>query len=35
MREELSIPKDALVFGRNGGWETFDLPFVKKAIQKF
>ena len=35
MREELSIPKDALVFGRNGGWETFDLPFVKKAIEKF
>ena len=34
MREELSIPKDALVFGRNGGWETFDLPFVKKAIEK-
>ena len=34
MREELSIPKDALVFGRNGGWETFDLPFVKKAIEQ-
>jgi len=34
MREELSIPKDALVLGRNGGWETFDLPFVKKAIQQ-
>ena len=32
MREELSIPNDALVLGRNGGWETFDLPFVKKAI---
>jgi len=34
MREELSIPKNALVFGRNGGWETFDLPFVKKAIEQ-
>jgi hypothetical protein len=34
MREELSIPKDALVLGRNGGWETFDLPFVKQAIQQ-
>jgi len=34
MREELSISKDALVFGRNGGWETFDLPFVKKAIEQ-
>ena len=32
MREELGIPSDALVFGRNGGWETFDLPFVKQAI---
>ena len=34
MREELSIPKDDLVFGRNGGWETFDLEFVKAAISK-
>jgi hypothetical protein len=34
MREELSIPKDSLVFGRNGGWETFDLPFVKQAIKQ-
>ena len=34
MREELSIPKDDLVLGRNGGWETFDLPFVKQAIQQ-
>jgi hypothetical protein len=32
MREELSIPKNALVFGRNGGWDTFDLPFVKESI---
>lgn len=32
MRSELGIPKDALVFGRNGGWETFDLFFVKEAI---
>ena len=32
MRNELGIPEDALVLGRNGGWETFDLPFVKEAI---
>jgi glycosyltransferase involved in cell wall biosynthesis len=32
MRDELGIPKDALVFGRNGGWDTFDLPFVKQSI---
>lgn len=31
-RSELGIPKDALVLGRNGGWETFDLSFVKEAI---
>ena len=34
MREELSIPKSDLVFGRNGGWETFDLGFVKSAISQ-
>ncbi len=33
-REELGIPKDALVLGRHGGKETFDLPFVKSAIEK-
>lgn len=32
MRNELNIPKDALVFGRNGGWDTFDIPFVKQSI---
>jgi glycosyltransferase involved in cell wall biosynthesis len=32
MRDELGIPKDDLVFGRNGGWDTFDLPFVKQSI---
>ena len=32
MRDELGITKDALVFGRNGGWDTFDLPFVKQSI---
>lgn len=34
MRDELNIPKDALVFGRNGGWETFDIQFVKDAIHQ-
>jgi hypothetical protein len=32
LRKELGIPKDALVIGRNGGWDTFDIDFVKKAI---
>lgn len=34
MRQKLSIPKDALVIGRNGGWETFDIQFVKDAVYR-
>jgi hypothetical protein len=34
MREELGIPKSDLIIGRNGGWETFDIDFVKHAIQQ-
>lgn len=34
MREELNIPKDSLVIGRNGGWETFDILFVKESIRQ-
>lgn len=33
LRNELNIPKDAIVFGRHGGNNTFDLSFVKKAIK--
>jgi hypothetical protein len=33
LRNELNIPEDATVFGRNGGHETFDLPFVKNVIR--
>lgn len=33
LRDDLNIPADAIVFGRNGGYETFDLPFVKKAVE--
>jgi glycosyltransferase involved in cell wall biosynthesis len=32
LRDELNIPKDAIVFGRHGGETTFDLPFVKRLI---
>lgn len=32
LRQELNIPKEAIVFGRHGGADTFDLTFVKKAI---
>lgn len=32
LRIELNIPKDAIVFGRHGGVETFDIPFVHQAV---
>jgi hypothetical protein len=32
LREELNIPKDAIVFGRTGGQDTWSLPFVTQAI---
>lgn len=32
MRDELGIPKDALVFGRHGGKEQFNVPFVPAVI---
>jgi len=34
MRDELRIPKDAIVFGRYGGLETFDIEWVKKTIKE-
>ncbi|MDO3693449.1 hypothetical protein QVZ41_01130 [Wenyingzhuangia sp. chi5] len=35
LRKELNIPKKAVVFGRHGGGETFDIEFVKKTIKKY
>lgn len=32
LREELKIPKDAVVFGRYGGMDTFNIPFCWEAI---
>ena len=32
-REEFNIPKDSYVFGRYGGYDTFDLGFVHQAIR--
>lgn len=32
LRESLGIPKDAIVFGRYGGADTFDIPWVWDAI---
>lgn len=34
LRNDLGIPQDAIVFGRHGGAETFDIPFVKKTVKK-
>lgn len=33
LREELGIPKNALVFGRYGGMDTFDLGFVHAMVE--
>ena len=32
LRKELNIPDDAIVFGRHGGQDTFDIQFVKQTI---
>jgi hypothetical protein len=32
LRAELGIPPDATVFGRHGGYETFDIPFVREVV---
>lgn len=35
LREELGIPKDVVVFGRHGGSDSFDIPFVKNSISYY
>lgn len=32
-RDFLGIPQDALVIGRHGGFDSFDIPFVKKVVE--
>lgn len=34
LREQLGIPKNAIVFGRHGGYETFDIHFAKVAVME-
>lgn len=34
LRGILNIPKDAIVLGRLGGTDTFNIPFVKNVIEK-
>ena len=32
LRRKLGIPKGAKVFGRHGGWDTFNIPFARRAV---
>jgi hypothetical protein len=32
MRKELGIPDEAIVYGRHGGFETFDIEYVHKIV---
>lgn len=32
LRQELNIPEGAIVFGRHGGGDSFDIPWVKELI---
>lgn len=32
LREKLNIPKNAVVFGRHGGYETFSIDYVKRVV---
>jgi hypothetical protein len=34
LRESLGISTKARVFGRHGGWDTFNIPFVQKAVAR-
>ena len=34
LREQLKIPKDAVVFGRHGGYDAFDIPDAQKAVER-
>lgn len=32
LREKLGIPREARVFGRHGGWDTFNIPWVRELV---
>lgn len=32
LRDELGIPPGAVVFGRHGGWDSFDIPFARDTV---
>jgi hypothetical protein len=33
-RGKLGIPRQAKVFGRHGGWDTFNIPFVRETVRR-
>lgn len=33
-RSKLGIPRGARVFGRHGGWDTFNIPFARRVVAK-
>lgn len=34
LRKKLGIPREAKVFGRHGGWDTFNIPFVRREVAR-
>ena len=34
LKRKLKIPSGAKVFGRHGGWDTFNIPFVRKVVAR-
>lgn len=34
LRKKLKISKEARVFGRHGGWNTFNIPFARKVVKE-
>ena len=34
LRQELNIPDSAIVFGRHGGYDTFDIPYVHNTVYR-
>jgi len=34
LRDRLGIPREAKVFGRHGGWDTFNIPFVRREVAR-
>ena len=35
LRKALHIPPTSRVFGRHGGWDTFNIPFVREEVRRY